>query len=96
MFSLFKFATATLFATLLALGTASPLVERATCRPNFEGNRLTIYHTSPLYRTVNEWTSSPTWGSSITLQSQPAPPALERGEFLVPFSGEPSGTYQFK
>jgi hypothetical protein len=100
MFSSFKLATAALFAALLAtfLVSASPIVEQRapTCKPNFEGNRQTIYHTSTVYRTVNEWTAYPTYGSHITLTAQGAPGAIARGEFFVPFSGEAIGTYHFK
>jgi hypothetical protein len=101
MFSSVKLATVTLFATVFAVVavSASPLIiERApTCKPNFEGNRQTIYHVSPNPAvTVNEWTASPLTGGPITLNERERAPAFARGEFLVQASGSPTGSYQFK
>jgi hypothetical protein len=67
------------------------------CSPNLAGHAWSIYH-SPFRQRLNEWTPTIANGGQITIVprfSEDAE-AWDRGEFLVPMTGQTSGTYQFK
>jgi hypothetical protein len=95
MFASFAFTSAVL-AALTSVSAANPIFVRDTCKPNFEGNRETIYHTNHAYRLVNEWSSANSFGSHVTLKVEHLSIAFQTAEFLVPFSGGLGSTYQFK
>jgi len=61
------------------------------CRPNFQGNKLTIYR-GTIFGLL-EW--RPISGH-ITLVSTPQGVAFAKGEFLVEFTGQPDDTYRIK
>jgi len=68
-----------------------------TCKPNFQGNKLTIYQ--PLgFGQELEWTpvNADTQGGHIALQQTTANTAFANGEFLVEFTGQADNSYNIK
>lgn len=95
-----KFASAISIVTCVLTSVSAgqiPISEMATCRPNFEGNRETIYVQLPGAPFVDEWTPSGIFSEAvIELVRQSPSRAFATGEFLVPFSGDAAGTHQIK
>jgi len=92
------FFTSKLIAILpLLTGTlANPILSARSCKPNFQGNPITIYQTIPGSSDVNEWTPVNANGGHITLVQEWEWHAFESGEFLIPFTGQPDSSYNFK
>lgn len=78
--------------SLLAAALASPILEARSCKPNFQGQSITIYKTiSGDSSNIYEWTAVDAVGGHITLVKTPASQA--NGEFLVEFTGLSDNTY---
>jgi hypothetical protein len=80
--------------SLVAGAFASPILEARSCKPNFQGNPLTIYKT--ILGDVYEWTPVNAVGGHITLVQTPADQAFATGEFLTEFTGAPENSYHLK
>jgi hypothetical protein len=75
---------------------ANPILSARSCKPNFQGNPITIYQTIPGSSDVYEWTPVNANGGHITLVQEWEWHAFESGEFLIPFTGQPDSSYNFK
>jgi len=82
--------------SLLTVALANPiLVARQTCKPNFQGNPLTIFQ-EPV-NTVFEWTPTGTPSPDHVVITYTSPDtAFAHGEFLVEFTGQSANTYHIK
>lgn len=80
--------------SLLAAALASPVLEARSCKPNFQGQPITIYKT--ILGDVYEWTPVDAVGGHITLVKTPASQAFASGEFIVEFTGLADSTYHLK
>jgi hypothetical protein len=80
--------------SLVTVAFASPILEARSCKPNFQGNPLTIYKT--ILGDVYEWTPVNAVGGHITLVNTPADQAFATGEFLTEFTGQPENSYHLK
>jgi hypothetical protein len=72
------------------------ILSARSCKPNFQGNPITIYQTIPGSSDVYEWTPVNANGGHITLVQEWQWHAFESGEFLIPFTGQPDSSYNFK
>lgn len=84
-------------AMLTSVALARSILEARSCKPNFQGNPLTVYKPIPNdVNDVDEWRPVNAVGGHITLVTTPVAQAFANGEFLVPFTGLADGTYNFK
>jgi hypothetical protein len=96
---MFNFASKLIAAALAfhTIALASPVLEARSCKPNFQGNPLTIYQ--PIIsdgNNVYEWQPVDAVGGHITLVKTTQNQAFANGEFLVEFTGLADNTYNLK
>jgi hypothetical protein len=89
------FFTSKVVATLslLTVTLAKPILSAHSCKPNFQGNPITIYQPIPGNSDVYEWTPVNANGGHITLIQEWEWRAFGSGEFLVLFTGQPDSSY---
>jgi hypothetical protein len=76
---------------------ASPVLVARSCKPNFQGNPLTIYQSIPSDpNDVLKLTPVVAVGGHITLANTAVNQAFTMGDFLIEFTGLSDGTYHIK
>ena len=91
--------TSKLIAALatLTVSLAGPILQARSCKPDFQGQPLTIYKTIPgEIGQLREWTSVDAVGSHITLARTTVNQAFANGEFFVESTGLPDNSYHLK
>jgi hypothetical protein len=88
--------TSALAAIYVAASPTSPtVIRRDNCTPSFSGRRQSVYRVAGRGYGY-QWIPTVATGGSITMTGEPMGTLVTTGEFRVPFTGQPNGSFQFR
>jgi hypothetical protein len=91
----FVLASALASIHVVASPTSPTILERAACTPNFWGRRQSIFRVTGRGYGV-QWIPDVRSGGTVTLGGESLGSLVNYGEFTVPFTGQPNGSFQIR